>query len=83
MGKFNKKISKKNKPLQLEVVPKDKEEEVQLPESRKSDAVIPKKVNNEKYKKPHEILMKKNNNLNFFRINGSTDNEYWCFVDVE
>ena len=44
MGKFNKKLNKKSKPLQLEIVPKDKEVEVQLPESRKSDAVIPKKV---------------------------------------
>lgn len=44
MGKFNKKLNKKNKPLQLEIVPKEQETEVQLKEVRKSDDVIPKKV---------------------------------------
>lgn len=43
MGKFNK-LSKKNRALQLEIVPKDQENEVQLKEVRKSDDVIPKKV---------------------------------------
>lgn len=44
MGKFNKKLGKKNKALQLQVVPKEPETEVLLEEVRKSDDVIPKKV---------------------------------------
>lgn len=43
MGKFNK-LNKKNRALQLEIVPKEPDNEVQLKEVRKSDDVIPKKV---------------------------------------
>jgi hypothetical protein len=44
MGKFNKKSGKKNRPLNVKIVAKEHKEEVQLPETRKSDDVIPKKV---------------------------------------
>lgn len=50
MGKFNK-LNKRNKALQLEIVPKDQDNEVQLPEVRKSDDVIPKKVKKSKFQK--------------------------------
>ena len=48
MGKFNK-LNKRNKALQLEIVPKDQENEVQLKEVRKSDDVIPKKVKSQNF----------------------------------
>jgi hypothetical protein len=44
MGKFNKKLGKKNKALDLQIVPKEQETEVILKEVRKSDDAIPKKV---------------------------------------
>lgn len=50
MGKFNK-LNKRNKALQLEIVPKDQDNEVQLTEVRKSDDVIPKKVKKSKFHK--------------------------------
>lgn len=43
MGKYAGK-SKKQKPKDLEIVPKAVEQEVQLPEARKSDDPVPKKV---------------------------------------
>lgn len=57
MGKFNK-LNKRNKALQLEIVPKDQDNEVQLPEVRKSDDVIPKKVKKNIFKKPHAVNSK-------------------------
>jgi ribosome biogenesis protein BRX1 len=44
MGKFRTKTNEKNRPLGLEIVPKEAEEEVKLPESRKSDDAPLKKV---------------------------------------
>lgn len=44
MGKFNKGKGAKNRNKELEIVPKAAETEIQLPVSRKSDDVIPKKV---------------------------------------
>lgn len=53
MGKFSKKLGKKNKALGLEVVPKEQDTEVVLEAVRKSDDVIPKKVKLTNFKKPH------------------------------
>lgn len=44
MGKFNKKLGKKSKALQLQIVPKEQETEILLEEVRKSDDIIAKKV---------------------------------------
>jgi hypothetical protein len=59
MGKFNKKLGKKNKPQGLEIVPKAQEQEVQLAETRKSDDVIPRKVKIENFKNPRELSEEK------------------------
>lgn len=50
MGKFNK--SAKNRSVGLEIVPKDAEPEVALPESRKSDDAPLKKVKHRNFLQP-------------------------------
>lgn len=78
MGKFKVKPNKK-KSAGLEIVPKAVEEEVQLPESRKSDDKPLKKVKKLKILKFtfFKIL------FSDFRRNGSTVSVAWCCVAVE
>lgn len=72
------KLYKKKKAGGLEIVPKEAESEVQLPENRRSDDKPLKKVNI-----CYPFIERESTFIIsiHFRKNGSIDNEFWCSVD--